>query len=148
LIGQKDDEESTGFKPIEFPANLKIKEFKNYARKVIVLDEKNELWGWGKLDNKEFGVNEIPDNGFKVPKKLDALNKLGKILEYTVQKMHTILKVQDKDGDIKMYCIGEATDDKFEHLGYKKKSDITAGQLIHELNDFDGRKIADFSGGW
>lgn len=84
LIGQKDAEESTSFKPIDFPANLKIKEFKTYDKKIIIQDEKDELWGWGKLDNKEFGINDIPEKGFKVPKKLESLNKLGKILDFSV----------------------------------------------------------------
>jgi hypothetical protein len=79
IIGHKEGDESKDFKKIEFPDGLKIKEFKTYARKIIVQDSNDELWGWGKLDNKEFGNDDVPRDGTKTPTKLANLNSLGKV---------------------------------------------------------------------
>lgn len=116
-LGLGDKSEAKKFEKVSFgDAHPDIVEIETYGRKLVAVDSEGQLWGWGRSEHKEFGV-DVSSDGYKTPALLNAINSLGKVLRYKVSDSHLVVEVQDKSGEKKLYSVGEKCEDSFHHLG-------------------------------
>lgn len=132
------------FEEVKFgESDAQITQIETFGSKVVALDSEGQLWGWGRTEHCEFGV-ENPNGGYKTPSLLAAINSMGKVHRFKVSPSHMVVEIEGFDGEMKLYAVGRKQDSYIQHLGLMQDP-ASSDTYMHELVDFNGREVLDFA---